>query len=201
MFASAKPPNVAGRNHRTTPRSTDWATSSAAEPHTEVTPSRCSSRDWSSATPTWALQPSCSLTAARTTRLYTVLVGESSKARKGTALARERLRDRDEEWVIATSSPASSSEGLIQSVRRHAGDGVADKRLMIVDSEFATTPARCAGWQYASARLAMLDGNALSAMTNILPGHERPSLLSATSPDELTKLLQQSDHYNDSPIG
>ncbi len=86
------------------------------------------------------------------TNLFTVLVGDSSKARKGTSVDRIKavLRVVDELWSEnRIMGGLSSGEGLIAQVRdpvtkfNKGGDeevvdpGVADKRLMVVKSEFA----------------------------------------------------------------
>jgi len=78
------------------------------------------------------------------TNLYATLVGRSAKARKGTSLGHVRnlLRPVDAEWERdCIVSGLSSGEGLIQAVR-DANDeddsGVADKRLLVVQAEFAS---------------------------------------------------------------
>jgi hypothetical protein len=72
--------------------------------------------------------------------LYAVLVGESSKARKGTSWGHiERLCLRvDEHWALErVTGGLSSAEGLISEVRDDA-DTPRDRRLLIVQSEFAS---------------------------------------------------------------
>jgi hypothetical protein len=87
------------------------------------------------------------------TNLFAVLVGESSKARKGTSLGRVRriMKVADQGWSDdRLKGGLSSGEGLINEVRderrewnRREGreeivdPGIADKRLMIVEAEFA----------------------------------------------------------------
>jgi len=89
--------------------------------------------------------------------LFAVLVGESSKARKGTSMGRVRsvAKIADQGWSDdRLKGGLSSGEGLINEVRderrewdRKAGreeivdPGVADKRLMIVEAEFASALA------------------------------------------------------------
>jgi hypothetical protein len=80
--------------------------------------------------------------------LFALIVGESSKARKGTALGRvKQLYGLIEDpWINnCISSGLSSGEGLIYQVRdaiAKGGDitdeGVQDKRLMVIESEFAS---------------------------------------------------------------
>ena len=85
--------------------------------------------------------------------LNCVLVGASSKARKGTSMGRSRavLRVADEPWADnRIKGGLSSGEGLINEVRdavekydskekrlEVVDAGVSDKRLMIVEPEFA----------------------------------------------------------------
>jgi hypothetical protein len=81
--------------------------------------------------------------------LYVTLVGNTAKARKGTSWGRARqiFERADEMWLGAcVHSGLSSGEGIIYHVRdgtpaASADDksdpGVADKRLMIVEPEFA----------------------------------------------------------------
>ncbi len=96
------------------------------------------------------------------TNEFVVLVGESSKARKGTAAGHVRrlLRFLDPEWAdFRQQSGLSSGEGLIWAVRdpimarsaiREKGrvkgyedveedPGISDKRLLILEPEFAST--------------------------------------------------------------
>jgi hypothetical protein len=90
-------------------------------------------------------------------RLYVLLIGETSKARKGTSLDNIRafFEDVDPEWHHNIGSGLSSGEGLIHFVRdpeeqavpkaeKGTGNpvvldrGVSDKRLLVTSSEFAT---------------------------------------------------------------
>ena len=95
------------------------------------------------------------------TNLFAVMVGETAKARKGTSWGRIRrlFELGDSAWVrTRVESGLSSGEGLIWAVRdpgeRHEriseggqtryepriGDpGVADKRLLVLEEEFAST--------------------------------------------------------------
>lgn len=112
----------------------------------------------------------------QTANLYVVLVGNTSSGRKGTSWGRVRrlLKLADPEWVSRCILPGlSSGEGLIWAVRdqierrepvkekgRVTGyetvivdQGVADKRLLAYQSEFAST-----------LRVLQRDGNTLSAV-------------------------------------
>ena len=108
--------------------------------------------------------------------LFAVLVGETAKGRKGTSLdlVRELIRWIDESWLLhRVLGGLSSGEGLIYAIRDpHEKDepikaggkvtgyqkviadhGVDDKRLMIVESEFASV-----------LRIAKREGNTLSQL-------------------------------------
>src|SRR5262245_22589692 len=85
--------------------------------------------------------------------LFCVLVGTSSKGRKGTAVGRVRAITKfaDEAWEVGQiASGLSSGEGLISAVRdpvkkwnpkdkveEVVDPGVIDKRLMVIEPEFA----------------------------------------------------------------
>jgi hypothetical protein len=89
--------------------------------------------------------------------LFTVLVGASSKARKGTSMGRVRavMKIADESWhADRVKGGLSSGEGFISEVRDEVKSwdqktreyqvtdpGVTDKRLMIVEPEFASVLA------------------------------------------------------------
>ena len=108
--------------------------------------------------------------------LFSVLVGKTSKGRKGTSLGQSKrfFESIDSEWALnRTQSGLSSGEGLIWAVRDEirkkepvknkgrvvdyqeviADEGVFDKRLLIVEAEFAST-----------LRVLERDGNTLSAL-------------------------------------
>lgn len=76
------------------------------------------------------------------TNLYAVLVGQSSRGRKGTSWGHARgvLKTVDEAWVRErNTSGLSSGEGLITAVRDGTSEdaGVDDKRLLVHEPEFA----------------------------------------------------------------
>ena len=83
-------------------------------------------------------------------RLFVVLVGDTAKARKGTSFGHVRnvIQQADGEW-LGLQSGLSSGEGLIHAVRderlgtKKGGqaaldEGVEDKRLLVVEGEFAS---------------------------------------------------------------
>jgi len=89
--------------------------------------------------------------------LFGVLVGQSAKGRKGTSGSRARsvMKAADERWLNERMKGGlSSGEGLISEVRDEIkkwdpkaqqyetiDPGIADKRLMVVEAEFATALA------------------------------------------------------------
>jgi hypothetical protein len=78
--------------------------------------------------------------------LFSVLVGQSAKGRKGTSGGRARavVKAADEQWIDERMKGGlSSGEGLIFEVRdedANAG-GISDKRLMITEAEFGNALA------------------------------------------------------------
>ena len=74
-------------------------------------------------------------------RLNAVIVGETSKGRKGQSWStpRRMLTEVDPDWKTRITSGLSSGEGLIFSVRdaEKADSGEEDKRLFVVEEEFA----------------------------------------------------------------
>lgn len=80
-----------------------------------------------------------------------LVVGQTSRSRKGDsrACALRALEDADPEWSLNIASGLSTGEGLIHAVRDpiekldkdgepvRVDDGVADKRLLVVETEFA----------------------------------------------------------------
>ncbi len=111
------------------------------EPHSEADPAAILIQTLAAAGNIFGPGPYCMVESTRhSLNLYAVLVGESSKARKGTSWSHiERLYWRvDSEWVRERKmSGLSSAEGLIAEVR---DDDVPprDRRLFIVQSEFAS---------------------------------------------------------------
>ena len=121
--------------------------------------------------------------------IYTLLVGKSSKARKGTSWGRVRgIFERIPDWKPHVSG-LSSGEGLKYNVRdaregtrqTKAGEqvvevvdeGVVDKRLLIVEPEFAS-----------ALRATQRQGNTLSA--TIREGWDTGNLRTLTKSDPIT---------------
>ncbi len=84
---------------------------------------------------------------------YAVLVGETSRGRKGTSLGqvKEQFRLVDEKFVIQNlKTGLSSGEGLKYAIRdaedsgkKNADPGVSDKRLLVIEPEFANVLRVC----------------------------------------------------------
>ena len=125
------------------------------------------------------------------TNLFTVLVGQSGKARKGTSWGRVKAiaKVADQAWVVdRTKGGLSSGEGFIFEVRDpvtrwDAKDqveelidpGIKDKRLTIIEPEFA-------------AALAVMDrpGNTLSPLIRKAWDGDKLSTLTKNSPLQAT---------------
>jgi len=152
-------------------------------------------------------------------RLFVQVVGNSSKARKGTSAkpVEKVFKLSSENYLMparTSPGPMSSGEGLIWAVRDEVQEfdkkkqvfivtdpGVADKRLIVVDEEIAAL-------YQASKR----DGNTVSAVIRKMfdGGTNEPltktSKIKSTDPhvvlvghivaDELKKLITKSDLYN-----
>jgi Protein of unknown function (DUF3987) len=149
--------------------------------------------------------------------LFCVLVGASSKARKGTSLGRIRavLKDTDEAWnTDRIKSGLSSGEGLINEVRDEVrkwdvknatwetvDPGVADKRLMVVEEEFAGALAvaeRPGNTLSPNIRKAW-DGEKLATMTKNSPlcaTGAHISIIGHITEDELRARLTRTDIAN-----
>ena len=111
------------------------------EPHSEADPAAILIQTLAAVGNLVGSGPHCTVESTRhALNLYAVLVGESSKARKGTSWGHiERLCSRvDEKWALErVTGGLSSAEGLISEVRDDA-DVPRDRRLLIVQSEFAS---------------------------------------------------------------
>lgn len=130
--------------------------------------------------------------------LFCVLVGESSKARKGTSWSHVRrvLESIEHGWADSRiQTGLSTGEGLIWSVRDQierrdvvkekgrvvsyetvvADEGVSDKRLLVIESEFASP-----------LRMAERDGNTLSCVVRQAWDDGNLRLLTKNSPAKAT---------------
>ena len=137
--------------------------------------------------------------------LFSVLVGETSKARKGTSLAHIRklvifCDPTWEDWCLQTG--LSSGEGLIHAVRDPNPDqqdgGAMDKRAFIVESEFAS-PLRMIsrdGNTLSPVLRQAWDGNTLQIMTKLSPAKATGahiSVIAHVTREELRRELTRTD--------
>ena len=130
--------------------------------------------------------------------LFCVLVGESSKARKGTSWSHIRrvLENIDHQWAdLCIQTGLSSGEGLCWSVRDQierrdvvkekgrvvgyetviSDEGISDKRLLVMESEFASP-----------LRVANRDGNTLSCVVRQAWDDGNLRLLTKNNPAKAT---------------
>jgi hypothetical protein len=131
--------------------------------------------------------------AAHPARLNVVLVGQTSRARKGTAWAQIRtlLSLVDPSWTTGCVLPGiASGEALIAEVRDGTSDedlGVADKRRLVLEPEFARLLAVAAreGSILSAVLREAWDGNVLKNRTKAFPRWPPAptSVWSATSPE------------------
>ncbi len=143
-------------------------------------------------------------------RLFSVIVGQSSKSRKGTSegIVKRLFHDIDEEWARERiKGGLSSGEGLAYHVRdagtigKYEDSGVSDKRLLVCESEFASV-----------LKSASRDGNILSPVirqawdTGNLQTLTKNNPVKATgahvsisahiTEDELRRYLSQTEMFN-----
>jgi len=158
----------------------------ALEPHTEADPAALLSMTLAACGAVLGRSPHYVADGARHgVNLFACIVGNSSKARKGTAWARVKnivIQAADDGFETCIEKGLSSGEGLISLVRDPSEDdeddaGVADKRLLIVQSEFSSP-----------LKVMRREGNTLSAIIREAWDGERlrtatkNSPLSATDP-------------------
>ena len=157
-------------------------------------------------------------------KLFLVLVGPTSKGRKGTSWGHVRrlFRMADEAWVTEhISHGLSSGEGLIWAVRDEirrrepikekgktidfheviSDEGVLDKRLLIVEAEFASTlrVLGCDGNTLSATIRAAWDTGDLQTMTKNSPARATGSHISVIghiTADELRRYLTITESSN-----
>ena len=149
--------------------------------------------------------------------LFAVIVGETSKARKGISLShiRRLFRAADETWAESLiTNGLSSGEGLIWQVRDPIEEwdskkqamvtkdpGVADKRLLVIEPEFGRVlqvAERQGNTLSATIRQAW-DGDALRVMTRTTSACSMDSHISIVghiTVDELGRLLTDTQAAN-----
>ncbi len=154
----------------------------------------------------------------------TLQIGTTSKARKGTALGRTRrvFEAVDPDWALQNiKAGLSSGEGLIHAVRdaetrqepfKEGGkvkgqqtvlvdEGVSDKRLLVVESEFASTlrvMARDGNTLSATIRQAW-DSGTLRTLTKTTPAQATGahiSIIGHVTADELRRQLDRTEVVN-----
>jgi Protein of unknown function (DUF3987) len=148
--------------------------------------------------------------------LFSVLVGDTSKARKGTSWDRisEIVRIADERWYSDRAKGGlSSGEGLINEVRDELkkwnakegwetiDPGIADKRLMVIEPEFASAlvAADRHGNTLSSVIRKAWDGGKLSTMTRGSPlcaTGSHISIIGHITVEELRARLTRTDTAN-----
>jgi hypothetical protein len=117
------------------------------------------------------------------TNLFVVIVGESSRGRKGSSLGhiKRLLIAVDDEWAGCITSGLSSGEGLIHHVRDEDADGFMpgavrqSKRAMVIEGEFASV-LRAQG----------RDGNILSAIIRQAWDNGNLNVMRRDRPDRAT---------------
>jgi Protein of unknown function (DUF3987) len=149
--------------------------------------------------------------------LFAVLVGDSAKSRKGTSLGRVRAiaKVADETWNSERNRGGlSSGEGLIDAVRDEVqkynakekqfeiiDPGVSDKRLMVVEPEFAgvLSVAERHGNTISQLVRQAWDGHKLQTMTRSSPLSATAahiSIIGHITVDELRARLSRTDTAN-----
>jgi phage/plasmid primase-like uncharacterized protein len=158
-----------------------------------------------------------------TANLFAVLVGNTSKARKGTSWGRitQLVRLVEDQWTeTCVQSGLSSGEGLIWAVRdpisrrvrkgtgadaymdeEEVDGGVSDKRLLVIEEEFAST-LRVMGREGNTLSPVMRkawDGHRLTTMTKNSPAcatGAHISIIGHITVDELRRYLDRTECGN-----
>jgi hypothetical protein len=147
--------------------------------------------------------------------LFTLLVGETSRGRKGTSLAHVRnvMAAADATWDgTRVLSGLSSGEGLIHQVRdpaepradakgKAADEGIDDKRLFVVESEFATSlrVMHREGNTLSGILRSAWETGALATLTKNTPTTAKGahiSLVGHITADELRRELDRTEYAN-----
>lgn len=137
-------------------------------------------------------------------RLFTVLVGETAKGRKGTAWAniRKVFKEVDPDWMNnRVTGGLSSGEGIVFHVRDYVerngkieDEGVQDKRLLLIESEFCSVlhVSKRQGNTISTVIRDAWDGGVLRTLTKNSPHkatNPHISLIGHITRDELIKNL------------
>jgi hypothetical protein len=150
-------------------------------------------------------------------RIYAVLVGQTSKARKGTSwgYVRELMHEADPLWTTGhVQNGLSSGEGLIHAVRdpvrkentktgetETIDEGITDKRLLVVEPEFSSTLKMMArdGNTLSPVVRQSWDGDLLQVMTRNSPSKatgSHVSILGHITREELLRHLNETETAN-----
>jgi len=140
--------------------------------------------------------------------LSPVLIGKTSKGRKGISWGRVKnlFKRVSPDWIIdSVKSGLSSGEGLIWAVRDPIPDtkdlGVSDKRLLIIESEFASVLKQVSrqGNILSPTVRQSWDSGDLRTLTKISPAQSTGahiSILGHITKDELTRYLNTTEIAN-----
>jgi len=137
--------------------------------------------------------------------LFACIVGASSRARKTTAALNVRDLFLRAGTLPKTASGLSTGEGLIFAIRdpRHDGEdeGVADKRLLVLESELARPLAamRRDGNSLSPVLREAWDGSPLQTLTKREAdrcAEPHVALIAAVTAEELRKRLDESELWN-----
>ena len=137
-----------------------------------------------------------------------VCVGETSKARKGTAWSRVKnvLRLVEPKWAENNiTSGLSTAEGLIWAVRDPIPSlndlGIVDKRLLVIEQEFASVLKRSSKQDSTLSPVIRdaFDGNILRSLTKTSPGMATNShigIIGHITKEELIRYLDSTEIAN-----
>lgn len=136
--------------------------------------------------------------------LFVVLVGDTSKARKGTSWnwINRIVKMADDEWHNCTASGMSSGEGIIFKVKDAGEDEeTPDRRLMIVEGEFAQAlkVARREGNTLSPVLRNAWDGGVLRTLTKnspIVSTGAHISIIGHITTEELMRQLNEVEMAN-----
>lgn len=135
--------------------------------------------------------------------LFTVIVGSSSRGRKGSSWGHVRrlLEAVDDKWASCIVGGLSSGEGLIHHVRDDEASPNADKRALVIETEFASVlrvQKRESNTLSTTLRQAWDTGD-LNVMRRNNPDKARGahiSIVGHITGDELKRCLQETDAVN-----
>lgn len=136
-------------------------------------------------------------------RIFTVLVGDTAKARKGTSWGHIRniLNEVDPSFKRRIQSGLSSGEGLIKAVSDTEDDKVTDKRLLVVEGEFSSVLKRASreGNTLSQIIRCAWDSGDLQTMTKNTPmmaENAHISIIGHITKEELKKYFTSTDIAN-----